>query len=90
MKEDLLDMKDLKNDLFKLRLKLATRMKSEPWTFEDLEKALKALKKDKARDPNGWANKLFKAAVAGRHLKMSLLHFFNRMRAKNEIPDFVR
>ena len=90
MKEDLLDLKDLKNDLFELRLKLATRKKSEPWTLEDLEKALKALKKDKARDPNGWANELFKDGVAGRHLKLSLLKFLNRMRDKNEIPDFVR
>ena len=90
MKEDLEDLKNIKEDLFKLRLKLARRKKSKPWTLEDLELVLKSLKNDKARDPNGWANELFKDGVAGRNLKLSLLRFFNRMRAKNEIPDFIR
>ena len=56
----------------------------------ELEKALKALKKDKSRDPNGWCNELFKDGVAGTNLKISLLQFLNRMKEENEIPDFVR
>ena len=39
-----------------------------------------SLKKDKARDPNGLINELFKAGVAGKDFKLSLLKFFNRMK----------
>ena len=35
-----------------------------------LEAAMKELKKNKARDPNGWLNDLFKEGTAGRNLKM--------------------
>ena len=84
------DMKELKEDLFKTRLNIATRRKSKPWTMSNLESALKALKKNKARDPNGWANELFTDGVAGHQLKLSLLHIFNKMKANNEIPYFVR
>ena len=90
MKADLEELKDLKEELFDIRLKLASKKKSEPWTMDDLEKALKTLKKDKARDPNGWCNELFKDGVAGQNLKISLLAYFNRMKAENEISEFVR
>ena len=58
--------------------------------MQDLDKALKALKKDKARDPNGWVNEIFKEGVAGRDLKCSMLIFFNRMKTENKIPQFFR
>ena len=90
MKADLEELKDLIEELFDIRLKLASKKKSEPWTMDDLEKALKTLKKDKARDPNGWCNELFKDGVAGQNLKISLLTYFNRMKAENEISEFVR
>ena len=90
MKADLEDLKCLKNDLFKTRIQLASGKKSEPRTLEELEAALKTLKKDKARDPNGWVNELFKEGIAGKNLKLSLLQFLNKMKTKNEIPDFVR
>ena len=90
MKSDLDYLKGFKDVLFNTRLKLASMKKSEDWTIEDLEKALKALKKDKARDPNGWCNEIFKDGVAGQNLKLSLLKFFNAMKAANEIPEFVR
>ena len=47
--------------------------KSEPWDMKNLEKALKSLKKNKARDPNRWTNDLFKEEVAGENLKLSIL-----------------
>ena len=43
--------------------------------MKDLEKALETLKKDKARDPNGWINEIFKDGVAGKDLKSSMLKF---------------
>ena len=72
MKTELGELKDLKDELFNVRLKLASKKKSEPWLMVDLEKVLKVLKKDKARDPNGWCNELFKNGVAGQNLKLSL------------------
>ena len=44
MKADLEELKDLKEELFDIRLKLVSKKKSEPWTMDDLEKALKTLK----------------------------------------------
>ena len=80
----------MKDNLFYTRLKLSEEKKSEPWTLEQLDVALKALKKDKSRDPNGWINELFNSEVAGCNLKKSLLCFYNKIKEANEIPDFVR
>ena len=90
IKEELADLKVIKEDLFESRLKIASERKTEPWTMVQLNSALKLLKKNKARDPNGWANELFKDGVAGQQFKLSLLRLFNIMKGKNEIPDFVR
>ena len=72
IKEESKDLKSFKDDLFNVRLKLASGKKSGPWTMDDLDAALKALKKDKARDPNGWCNDLFKDGVAGKNLKFKI------------------
>ena len=48
------------------------------------------LKNDKARDPNGWINEIFKEGVAGKDLKVSILVMFNRIKSENEFPGFVR
>ena len=74
------EIKKMKTELFELRLELAKNNKSQPWTMGDLEKALKGLKSDKARDPNGLVNELFKEGIAGRDLKLSLLKFLNRIK----------
>ena len=39
---------------------------------------------------NALVIKLFKEGVAGKDLKLSLLTFFNRMKAEDFIPDFIR
>ena len=51
---------------------------------------MKDLKKDKARDPNGWINEIFQKGIAGKNLKKSLLILFNRMKLENHFPDFRR
>ena len=55
-----------------------------------LEAAIKELKKDKARDPNGWLNDLFMKGIAGTNLKISILKLFNKMKHENYFPDFMR
>ena len=90
IKENLSELKYFKENLFNIRLKLAEQQKSEPWTINQLEVALKALKKNKSRDPNGWINELFKDGIAGSKVKLSLLHIFNKMKEENHIPEFIR
>ena len=72
MKPKLEDLKLMKNELFNIRLELSKCITSEPWVMKDLNRALKDLKQDKARDPNGWVNELFKDGVAGKNLKLSM------------------
>ena len=90
MKEELIEFKNIKEDLFEKRLKLAEEKKSEKWSMKHLEQALKALKKNKSRDPNGWINELFKDGVAGYNIKLSLLQIFNKIKEENHIPNFMR
>ena len=90
MKKELKDLKNMKENLFDIRLKLAEEKKSDYWKMEQLDQVLKALKKNKSRDPNGWINELFKEGVAGYNLKLSLLHICNKIKEENHIPDFLR
>ena len=90
VKEGFEDMKTLKMKLFDMRLNLSRMNKSQPWTLKNLETALKCLKKDKARDPNGLINELFKKGVAGKNFKLSLLKLMNKMKEENTIPEFVQ
>ena len=55
-----------------MKLKLASSRPSSPWTMLDLEIALKDLKNNKSRDPEGLVNELFKLNVIGDDLKKSL------------------
>ena len=84
------EIKDLKMILFNLRKKVCKNRKSEPWNMKNLDDAIKSLKKDKARDPNGWINELFKEGVAGNNLKVSMLRLFNKIKNENHLPDFMR
>ena len=89
IKNDFQEIKDLKTELFKLRLKIAQSTHTDPWNMEHLDNALKSLKNDKARDPHGWVNEIFKDGVAGKNLKLSLIKLFNAIKYENYIPDFI-
>ena len=90
MKNEMVEIKKLKDDLFDKRLELANRNKSVPWTMYDLEMVLKTLKQGKSRDPNGWVRDLFFSEIAGKDLKLSILKLFNRIKEENFIADFIR
>ena len=90
IRQEYTEIKQLKDELFELRLNLSECNKTGPWTMEDLEYVLTHLKEGKTRDPNGWVNELFSNGVAGKHLKTSLLTLFNKMKMENYIPDFIR
>ena len=90
IKQEFEEIKKLKTNLFEIRLELSKSCQTEPWKMFQLEKVLKDLKKDKARDPIGLVNELFKEGVVGKNLKISLLKLFNRMKKENYIPEFMR
>ena len=66
--------------------KLARRKKSKDWTMKDLNKVLKSLKKNKARDPMGWPNELFRLENVGKDLKCSLLKLMNGIKTEQNLP----
>ena len=89
IREDLEELKSLKESLFQMRLMLTRKTKSESWNINQLEKVLSSLKGNKARDPHGMINELFKPGVIGQDLKQSLLQLLNGIRYNCFIPDFV-
>ena len=78
--KDLRNLKNLKEKLFKKRLKLSKLRKSPKWNKKELETVLKKLKKNKSRDPHGMVNDIFKTGVIGKDLQDSLLLLFNRIK----------
>ena len=53
-------------------IKIAKENKTRDWNISDLEKIIKKLKTNKASDPSGLINELFKAA--GEDLKQAIVH----------------
>ena len=54
--------------------------------MNNLNKVLKYLKKNKARDPYGYANEIFKDGVAGKDMKLVILKLMNRMKKDQNYP----
>ena len=75
IKPSLKESEYLKEYLFEIRLQLAKHQSSKKWTLQDLNKALKSFKNNKARDAIGHTYELFK--YGGTDLKLSLLKLFN-------------
>ena len=63
-----------------MKLKDSENRKSPDWNMVDLDQALKDLKRNKSRDPFGYANELFKKDVIGENLKKSLLIMMNNLK----------
>ena len=80
MREELTHIKKDKEELCQLRLKMAQKKKTPPWTLQNLEVVLKYLKKNKSRDPLGFANEIFQSNVAGNDLKLAILKLVNRIK----------
>ena len=80
----------LTEDLCRERLMLSNKNKTNDWTMDDLEEALAQLKKNKARDPQGLANEIFRPDVAGTDLKKSILMMFNKIKETNILPHFFK
>ena len=87
MKENLETVKNLKEDLCSKRLEAAKKKTTPPWTMDDLDKVLKGLKKNKSRDPYGYANEILLPDVAGEDLKLAILKLLNRIRFDQVYPE---
>ena len=59
-RSDLGDLKSRKQEIFKMQLRLAGEVSTDPWDMNALEKALANLKNNKARDHAGYANEMIR------------------------------
>ena len=89
MKEELIDLKESKEELCQLRLELAGQNKSNPWTMDQLEVVLRNFKNNKSRDPMGFANELFKPNTAGSDLKKGILKLMNKIKNDQKYPEVL-
>ena len=71
------------------RLEVARSIKTNEWNKKDICEILKNLKNNKARDPMGLANELFKDGVIGSDLKDSLVMFLNQVKDKLNLPKLA-
>ena len=75
------------NDLCEARLRLTKLNKTDPWSMEDMEIAIKDLGNNKSRDALNYANELFKEGVAGSDLKLATLKLMNLIKQRQQYPD---
>ena len=87
MKDSLEHIRTEKEELCKKRLEYARNNKTKPWTNEDLQRVLKYLKKNKSRDPHGYANEIFHPEVAGDDLQYAIILMMNRMKMEQVFPE---
>ena len=76
--------------LWKLRFNECKGKNSANWTVNNLEMVTKSLKNDKAFDPLGMINELFKNGIAGSDLKRGIVALMNTIKNTFQYPDFLR
>ena len=89
MKEELMDVFFLKEELWISRMEELRKLKSVPWSKSQLRKALKSLKKNKTSDPNGMINELFMEDCAGEDLEDALLSLLNGIKEYFLFPEYL-
>ena len=78
------------HEVTKLKLELAWKNKSVPFSESEFDKALKDLKIGKARDPLGLCAEVLKPEAMGSDMKQSLLELLNIIKEEGHIPDIMR
>ena len=89
VRPDLDALRKRRRRLFKKKMELAQKRTSPDWTMDDLDLAISNLKNNKSRDPEGYANEIFKHGVIGQDLKLSLLMMMNKVKRQKMIPKAV-
>ena len=82
------DVQKRQEYLFELRCELSRTKVSLDWTEKDIDKVLKNLKNNKARDAHGHTYELFK--YAGIDLKLSLLKLCNAVKFRKLYPKIFQ
>ena len=90
IRPDLGDIKNRKKEIFELSMKISNGISTNTWTMKHLEKALASLKNNKARDPTGYVNEIFKEDIIGTDLKRSLLSKMNKIKREKIISEFMK
>ena len=90
IKERYQNIRDLKNELWELRFQSLKEKPTIRWSVADLEKAIKTLKSNQARDPNGMISEIFKPNNAGKDLKKAVLDLMNLVLETLCIPDYMK
>ena len=89
IKDDLKQLKEDKEELCRLRIKIASKNKTPDWTMAQLDVVLEYLKKNKSRDPLGFANEIFMEDAAGDDLKLAILILVNRIKSEQMYPEIL-
>ena len=87
IKAHLKDAEKMTETLCETRLKTTQNNKTDPWTMEDLENAIKDLQRNKSRDALEQANELFKEEVAGDDFKLAILKLMNMIKTRLQYPE---
>ena len=87
---DVKDIRELNENVFLDRLKLARKNSSPEFTDIELDKVLKNLKTGKSKDHNGYITELFKHGVIGTDLKKSILMMMNKVKSDLKVPKCLR
>ena len=82
-------LRELKENLFKMRKTVAMGRKTDQWSTSEVVNVLKLLKVNKATDPVGHVNEIFKPGVAGVDLVQSLVTLCNMMKEECQLPAFL-
>ena len=90
MNPELLEVFNLKTELWKRRQKILKSKVTPRWSMKDLNLVLKSLKNNKSRDPHGLLNDIFKPGLAGRNLKLGILHFVNGIKSNFYFPQYIQ
>ena len=80
----------IKNESFEQKLKEAKLNKSPDWTMADLDRVLKNINQNKARDPEGMNRSIFHDNCIGSNLKESFLVMANKLKQSGYIPTFMK
>ena len=67
----------MKEKIFEEKLKICQNNITPPWTMENLENVLAALKNKKSHDQFGFSNEIFKLENIGNDLKRAILVLMN-------------
>ena len=85
IKTGLESLKSLKEDLWARRYQLLKENKTDGWKTSEIIKVLSSLKNNKARDPMGLINELFKKGVAGPDLVNAVKLLMNRLKEEKAV-----